>query len=118
MEVTRSHVVPFARHEVWDRLMLRLPVFGKLTQKTALTRFSSTLSVLLRSGVPILEALEITSETVNNTDLPGLRNWREAPHTPLRTSAPTTCICGLGIWSEVRRMKRPFKPRWTSIIKR
>src|SRR6266513_2204646 len=55
--------------DVWDRLKLRAPVFGKLTQKTALTRFASTLSVLLRSGVPILEALEITSETVSNTVL-------------------------------------------------
>jgi type IV pilus assembly protein PilC len=54
---------------VWDRLMLKMPVFGKLVHKTALTRFSSTLGVLLRSGVPILEALEITSETVNNTVL-------------------------------------------------
>jgi len=34
--------------------------------KTALTRFSSTLGVLMRSGVPILEALEITSDTCNN----------------------------------------------------
>jgi type IV pilus assembly protein PilC len=51
----------------WDRLKLRVPIFGKLTHKTAMTRFSRTLAVLLRSGVPILEALEITSETVNNT---------------------------------------------------
>jgi type IV pilus assembly protein PilC len=36
-------------------------------QKTALTRFSSTLSALLRSGVPILESLEIVSDTVGNT---------------------------------------------------
>ena len=55
--------------EVWDRLKLRIPVFGKLVHKTALTRFSTTLGVLMRSGVPILEALEITSETVNNTVL-------------------------------------------------
>jgi type IV pilus assembly protein PilC len=55
--------------EIWDRVKLRAPVFGKLVHKTALTRFSQTLSVLLRSGVPILEALEITSETVNNTVL-------------------------------------------------
>lgn len=50
----------------WDATMLRLPVFGKLVRKTALTRFSRTLAVLLRSGVPILESLEITAETVNN----------------------------------------------------
>jgi type IV pilus assembly protein PilC len=55
--------------EIWDRAKLRAPVFGKLVHKTALTRFSQTLSVLLSSGVPILEALEITSETVGNTVL-------------------------------------------------
>jgi type IV pilus assembly protein PilC len=51
----------------WDAFKLRLPIFGKLVHKTALTRFARTLAVLLRSGVPILESLEITSETVNNT---------------------------------------------------
>lgn len=51
----------------FDRVKLRVPVFGKLVHKTALTRFSRTLSVLLHAGVPILESLEITSETVGNT---------------------------------------------------
>ena len=51
---------------IWDAMKLRVPVFGKLVHKTALTRFSRTLAVLLRSGVPILESLEITSDTVNN----------------------------------------------------
>src|SRR4051794_2109632 len=50
----------------WDTIKLRIPVFGKLVHKTALTRFSRTFAVLLRSGVPILESLEITSETVGN----------------------------------------------------
>ncbi len=50
-----------------DRFKLRVPVFGGLVQKTALTRFSHTLSALLKSGVPILEALEIVSDTVSNT---------------------------------------------------
>jgi type IV pilus assembly protein PilC len=50
-----------------DVVMLRVPVFGKLIRKTALTRFSRNLAVLLRSGVPILESLEITADTVNNT---------------------------------------------------
>ena len=50
----------------WDMIKLKVPIFGKLVHKTALTRFSRTFSVLLRSGVPILEALEITSETVGN----------------------------------------------------
>jgi type IV pilus assembly protein PilC len=51
----------------WDRFKLRMPIFGGLVHKTALTRFSRTLASLLRAGVPILEALEITSETVGNT---------------------------------------------------
>jgi type IV pilus assembly protein PilC len=51
----------------WDAFKLRVPIFGKLVHKTALTRFSRTFAVLLRSGVPILESLEITAETVNNT---------------------------------------------------
>ena len=52
--------------EVVDTIKLRVPVFGSLFHRTALARFSSTLAMLLRSGVPILQALEIVSETVNN----------------------------------------------------
>jgi type IV pilus assembly protein PilC len=51
----------------WDRLVLRIPVFGGLVRKTALARFASTLSTLLSSGVPILEALDITKDTADNT---------------------------------------------------
>jgi type IV pilus assembly protein PilC len=51
----------------WDRFKLRVPVFGKLVRLIALTRFSKTLAALLHSGVPILESLEITSDTVGNT---------------------------------------------------
>ena len=52
---------------IWDSFKLRVPVFGKLVRLIALTRFSKTLAALLRSGVPILESLEITSDTVGNT---------------------------------------------------
>ena len=50
----------------WDRAKLRMPVFGNLVQKTAMARFSGTFSTLLRSGVPLLDALDITKETVDN----------------------------------------------------
>jgi type IV pilus assembly protein PilC len=49
-----------------DAIKLKVPVFGGLFHKTALSRFASTLSVLLRSGVPILQSLDIVSDTVNN----------------------------------------------------
>ncbi len=41
-------------------------MFGNLFHKTALARFSNTLGMLLKSGVPILQALDIVSDTVNN----------------------------------------------------
>jgi type IV pilus assembly protein PilC len=49
-----------------DALKIKVPIFGPLFHKVALSRFASTLSVLLRSGVPILQSLDIVSETVNN----------------------------------------------------
>jgi type IV pilus assembly protein PilC len=51
---------------VIDRIKLRVPVFGSLFHKTALSRFASTLSMLMHAGVPILGALDIVSDTVNN----------------------------------------------------
>jgi type IV pilus assembly protein PilC len=49
-----------------DKLKLRFPVFGDLFSKIALSRFARTLALLLRSGVPILQALDITSEASGN----------------------------------------------------
>jgi type IV pilus assembly protein PilC len=49
-----------------DVIKLRIPVFGGLFHKIALTRFARNLSTLMGAGVPILQALEITSDTVNN----------------------------------------------------
>ncbi len=49
-----------------DWLMLKTPLLGPLFRKVALSRFSRTLSTLIKSGVPILEALEIVSATIGN----------------------------------------------------
>ena len=49
-----------------DAFKLRVPIFGNLFHKSALSRFSSTLGMLLKSGVPILQALDIVVDTVNN----------------------------------------------------
>lgn len=51
---------------LWDQIKLKLPVFGDLFQKLALSRFSKTFATLLRSGVPMLSALEIVATTVGN----------------------------------------------------
>ena len=52
--------------ELIDGLKLRLPLFGDLNRKTAISRFSRTLGTLVTSGVPILQALNITRETAGN----------------------------------------------------
>lgn len=49
-----------------DRMALALPVLGGLLRKVAISRFSRTLSTLLSSGVPILDALGITARTAGN----------------------------------------------------
>jgi type IV pilus assembly protein PilC len=49
-----------------DRIMLRLPVFGILFKKVALSRFARTFSTLVKSGVPILGAMEIVADTSGN----------------------------------------------------
>ncbi|MFQ5554315.1 MAG: type II secretion system F family protein [Acidimicrobiia bacterium] len=50
----------------WDTIKLKIPVFGRLAHKTALSRFSRTLAVLSRTGVPILQAIDIVAETAGN----------------------------------------------------
>jgi len=50
-----------------DWLLLHVPVFGPLFRKVAISRFSRTFSTLIQSGVPILGALEIVSETCGNS---------------------------------------------------
>jgi type IV pilus assembly protein PilC len=49
-----------------DRLKLRLPLLGDLSRKSAISRFSRTLGTLVTSGVPILQALNITRDTAGN----------------------------------------------------
>jgi len=50
----------------WDWVLLHIPVFGPLFQKVALSRFARTFATLIKSGVPILGALEIVSATAGN----------------------------------------------------
>ncbi|MGE5416849.1 MAG: type II secretion system F family protein [Acidobacteriota bacterium] len=53
-------------HRQWDAIKYRLPVFGKLAQKTMVARFSRTLSTLLEGGIPVLQALESAGPTTGN----------------------------------------------------
>ena len=50
----------------FDRLLLRLPIIGKLTRETMAARFSRTLGTLLKNGVPLIAALTIVKEAIGN----------------------------------------------------
>ncbi len=55
-----------AGRKVLDAFLLKAPIFGDLTRKSSIARFSRTLGTLVTSGVPILQALNITRDTAGN----------------------------------------------------
>ena len=62
----RSFVRSEKGSQLWDRWKLKLPIFGPLVHKICMTRFARTFAQLIRSGVPILEVMEIVGETSGN----------------------------------------------------
>ncbi len=55
-----------AGRSTFDAIKLKLPIFGNLIHKTAIARFSHTLAALTKTGVPILQAMDIVSDTAGN----------------------------------------------------
>ncbi|WP_242394500.1 type II secretion system inner membrane protein GspF [Anaeromyxobacter oryzisoli] len=53
----------------WDRIVLKAPVFGRLVRQVAIGRFARTLSTLLKSGVPLLTAMDIVKNILGNSRL-------------------------------------------------
>jgi len=62
----------------WDALKLRPPIFGPLMHKVSLARFTATFSSLVTSGVPILEALDIVTDTAGNVVVGGVLQQAKA----------------------------------------
>ena len=74
-----------------DPLKLKLPVFGGLIQKIALARFSRNLGTMLKSGVPILQSLDIVAQTTGNVVLErATRAVQESVRTGESLSQPLT----------------------------
>ncbi len=67
---TRWRKTPKGRKK-FDAFTLRLPVFGPLIRKIAVSRFTRTLGTLLRSGVPIIESMNIVKNVVTNMIIEG-----------------------------------------------
>ena len=65
MGVSFYYKTPGGRMNI-DRLLLRMPIIGDLLRKVAVARFSQNMSLLLSSGVPILDGLAITGKTAGN----------------------------------------------------
>jgi type IV pilus assembly protein PilC len=61
-----AYIKTKAGREFWDRTRIKLPIFGQIAHKICLARFTRTFASLVRSGVPILEVLNIVANTVGN----------------------------------------------------
>jgi MSHA biogenesis protein MshG len=62
----RSWVGTTAGRYQWDKIKLRIPVAGKIVRKATLARFSRSFALAIRSGVPIVQAMAVVSQTVDN----------------------------------------------------
>jgi len=61
-----SYIQTTAGRFAWDKMKLRFPVAGKIILKATLARFSRSFAMALKSGVPIVQALTVTAQTVEN----------------------------------------------------
>jgi type IV pilus assembly protein PilC len=61
-----AYIKSASGREFWDRVRIKLPIFGHIAHKICLARFTRTLASLIRAGVPILEVFQIVGNTVGN----------------------------------------------------
>lgn len=59
------------RRKIWHRMQLQMPIFGAFILQSETSRYASTLGLLAQSGVPLLEALKIATQVLNNLVLKG-----------------------------------------------
>lgn len=55
--------------KTWERIVLMIPVVGQLVRKVAIARFSRILSTLIRSGVPLITALDVVNKVIDNLSM-------------------------------------------------
>lgn len=75
----------------WDRTKLRLPLFGSVLERAMLARYGRSFALMLQSGVPLIQALELCSQAVGNafmaTQIRGMRDGIQRGESLLRTAA-------------------------------
>jgi type IV pilus assembly protein PilC len=52
---------------IWDKIKPKIPIFGKIIQKTTFARFSRTFSILLDGGIPVIQAMQSSGDTAGST---------------------------------------------------
>jgi MSHA biogenesis protein MshG len=62
----RRWVATASGRQAWDRLLLKLPLAGRIVQKATLARFARSFALALKSGVPVEQALSVVAQTVDN----------------------------------------------------
>ncbi len=62
----RMYVQTIGGRYFWDALKMRLPIIGQLLEKIYLARFARNMSTLVAGGIPIIQALRIISDIINN----------------------------------------------------
>jgi MSHA biogenesis protein MshG len=77
----------------WDRMKLRIPIAGKIVLKATLARFARSLSLALKSGIPIVQALSVVEQVVDNAyvgqRIEQIRDGVERGESLLRTAVTT-----------------------------
>jgi MSHA biogenesis protein MshG len=77
----------------WDRVKIRIPIAGTIILKATLARFARTLSIALKSGVPIVQGLSVVEQVVDNAyigqRIEQIRDGVERGETLLRTTVTT-----------------------------
>lgn len=75
----RHYVGTSAGELQWDRIRLRLPLVGSILERATLARFGRSFALMLSSGVPLIQALELSSQAVGNAYMGMMiRNMRES----------------------------------------
>ncbi len=86
----RSWVATRGGRMQWEALVLRLPIAGKIVRKAAMARFARSFALGMRSGVPIMQALTNSSQTVDNSyigaKIEGMRDTVERGESVLRSA--------------------------------
>ena len=81
-------------HEVLSRIVLRLPLFGKLFSEVFVAMFCSTIAMLLESGVPVLDAFEILRGMTNNDVIDRRPSRRPSSISPVGPISPLSMARG------------------------